>query len=274
MLTSNGSARIRPTAPCNTCRPGITSRSDRQLPKAAYPTNQRGWTRPPARAPPSRCLRSSTRAASRGRPLITRKWSSGYQIIEQRAYAYAALTEDRERAVDEAGGAKVKLRDAPVSHSVICLGLHGHARSRRYARSRCDTDHDAVRPRMGNSAPKSVVRQSLSFCCWHVHGFSYVATVSSLGPLSGDRLVRRPADSSPGWRRARMAVFRARGSWRLDLRVAGRFGQQILTTIAARPAPTQLPAGHAPRPVRPCGRSWESPPAGRLSALVRDAGGR
>lgn len=118
--------------------------------------------------------------------------------------------------------------------------------NRRYARSRCDTDHDAVRPRMGNSAPKSVVRQSLSFCCWHVHGFSYVATVSSLGLLSGDRLVRRPADSSPGWRRARMAVFRARGSWRLDLRVAGCFGQQILTTIAARPAPTQLPAGHAP----------------------------
>jgi hypothetical protein len=131
--------------------------------------------------------------------------------------------------------------------------------NRRYARSRCDTDHDAVRPRMGNSAPKSVVRQSLSFCCWHVHGFSYVATVSSLGPLSGDRLVRRPADSSPGWRRARMAVFRARGSWRLDLRVAGCFGQQILTTIAARPAPTQLPAGHAPGPVRSCGRSWESP---------------
>jgi hypothetical protein len=65
---------------------------------------------------------------------------------------------------------------------------------------------------MGNSAPKGVVRQSLSFCCWHVHGFSYVATVSSLGPLSGDRLVRRPADSSPGWRRARMAVFRARDS--------------------------------------------------------------
>jgi hypothetical protein len=166
--------------------------------------------------------------------------------------------------------------------------------NRRYARSRCDTDHDAVRPRMGNSAPKSVVRQSLSFCCWHVHGFSYVATVSSLGPLSGDRLVRRPADSSPGWRRARMAVFRARGSWRLGLRVAGCFGQQILTTIAARPAPTQLPAGHAPVPVRPCGRSWESPAgpgvwlslcltpvhsgpratAGRLSALVRDAGGR
>jgi len=58
-------------------------------------------------------LRSSTRAAGRGRPLITRKWSSGYQIIEQRAYAYAALTEDCERAVDEAGGAEVKLRDAP-----------------------------------------------------------------------------------------------------------------------------------------------------------------
>ena len=80
-------------------------------------------------------MRSSTRAAGRGRPLITRKWLSGYQIIEQRAYAYAALTEDCERAVDEAGGAEVKLRDAPVSHSVICLGLHGHARSRRYGRS-------------------------------------------------------------------------------------------------------------------------------------------
>jgi hypothetical protein len=81
-------------------------------------------------------LRSSTRAADRGRPLLTRKWSSGYQIIEQRAYAYAALTEDCERAVDEAGGAKVKLRGVPVSHSVICLGLHGHARSRRYGRVR------------------------------------------------------------------------------------------------------------------------------------------
>jgi hypothetical protein len=57
---------------------------------------------------------------------------------------------------------------------------------------------------MGNSAPKGVVRQSLSFCCWHVHGFSYVATVSSLGLLSGDRLVRRPpiarqAGDGPGW---------------------------------------------------------------------------
>ena len=134
MLTSNRSARIRPTAPCNTCSARHYVKVRRQLPKAAYPTDQRGWTRPPARAPPSRCLRSSTRAAGRGRPLITRKWSSGYQIIEQRAYAYAALTEDCERAVDEAGGAEVKLRDAPVSHSVICLGLHGHALSRRSAR--------------------------------------------------------------------------------------------------------------------------------------------
>jgi hypothetical protein len=96
-------------------------------------------------------LRSSTRAAGRGRPLITRKWSSGYQIIEQRAYAYAALTEDCERAVDEAGGAEVKLRDAPVSHSVICLGLHGHARSRRSARYRVPTKPVSIWRSIGHS---------------------------------------------------------------------------------------------------------------------------
>jgi hypothetical protein len=91
-----------------------------------------------------------------------------------------------------------------------------------------------------------------------------------------------------------MAVFRARGSWRLDLRVAGCFGQQILTTIAARPAPARLPAGHAPgqsgRAAGPgnhrlarglwlslCLTPVHSGPratAGRLSALVREAGGR
>jgi hypothetical protein len=41
-------------------------------------------------------------------------WSSGSEVLEQRAYAYAALVEDFERVVDEVGGAEVTLR-----------GLHG-----------------------------------------------------------------------------------------------------------------------------------------------------
>jgi hypothetical protein len=177
---------------------------------------------------------------------------------------------------------------------VIAASIIRRAPHRRYARSRCDTDHDAVRPRMGNPAPKTVVRQSLSFCCWRVHGFSYVATVSSLGSLSGDRLVRRPAESTRGWRRARMAVFRARGQLlagparRRSLRSADPHHHR--RTASSHPATCWTWAW----PVRPCGRSWESPAgpglwlslcltpvhsgpratAGRLSALVRDAGGR
>jgi hypothetical protein len=41
-------------------------------------------------------------------------WSSGSEVREQRAYAYAALVEDFQRVVDKVDGAKVTLR-----------GLHG-----------------------------------------------------------------------------------------------------------------------------------------------------
>src|SRR5205823_3214336 len=65
--------------------------------------------------PPIAAARHSTITPSRTLLTIPRRdllggcfgnWSSGSQIMEQRAYTYAALVEDRERIVDEARGAK------------------------------------------------------------------------------------------------------------------------------------------------------------------------
>jgi hypothetical protein len=53
-------------------------------------------------------------ADSRSRCGCFGKWSSGYEIMEQLAYAYATLVEDCERVVDEVGYAEVRVR-----------GLHG-----------------------------------------------------------------------------------------------------------------------------------------------------
>lgn len=64
--------------------------------------------------------------------MITRTWPSSYQNTEQRAYAYAALTEDCERAVDEAGGAGLlQARTRPQEGAWQAQGMRRNRRSAR-----------------------------------------------------------------------------------------------------------------------------------------------